>query len=151
MKADEDPTHRSRLRAHRQVIWDAWQKHVAGLPLNALEVRIARVLALHPEYHPLFADREGFLDRDFGVSSGANPYLHISLHIALEEQVAMHQPPEVARALEFLMQKKGLNRHEALHVLLEILGETVYFAQREGSEPDVESYRSRLRAVMASA
>lgn len=150
MKTDTHSGHRSQLRAHRQVIWDAWQKHVAGLPLNALEVRITRVLALHPEYHPLFADRECFLDRDFDVSSGANPYLHISLHIALEEQVATHQPPEAAQALEFLMQKRGLNRHDALHVLLEILGETIYFAQREGREPDVEAYRSRLRDVMAS-
>jgi len=114
---------RSQLRAHREVFWDAWQKHLAGLPLNALEVRISRVVVLHPEYHQMFDDREDFLDRDFGVDDGANPYLHLSLHLALEEQIATRQPPEAAQALEFLMQGKGVGRHDALHVLLEKLAE----------------------------
>ncbi len=139
---------RSQLRAHREVFWDAWQKHLAGLPLNALEVRISRVVVLHPEYHQMFDDREDFLDRDFGVDDGANPYLHLSLHLALEEQIATRQPPEAAQALEFLMQGKGVGRHDALHVLLEKLAETVYLAQREGREPDVKAYSLCLKGLM---
>jgi len=139
---------REQLRAHRQVFWDAWQKQLAGLPLNALEVRISRVIALHPEYHHLFGDLEQFLDRDFSMGGEASPYLHLSLHLALEEQLASRQPPEAGRTLEFLMQGRGLTRHDALHLILEILAETVYNAQRIGREPDVESYRQRLLAIM---
>ncbi len=141
---------RAQLRAHRQVFWDAWQKARASLPLNALEVRIVRVIALHPEYHPLFDDMETFLDRDFGVDSGTNPYLHLSLHLALEEQIATHQPPQAAAALEHLMQRRGLDRHAALHVLLEVLAETVYTSQRQGLEPDVIAYRSRLQELLST-
>jgi len=142
----EEPS-REQLRAHRQVFWDAWQKHLAGLPLNALEVRISRVITLHPEYHHLFGDLEQFLDRDFSVDREASPYLHLSLHLALEEQIASRQPPEAGRALEFLMQGRGLSRHDALHALLEILVETVYDGQRIGREPDVELYRQRLLSI----
>jgi len=75
---------RETLRAHRQIFWDAWQKAQADLPLNALEVRIARVIRMHPEYHPYFVDMEDFLERDFEMDDGMNPYLHLSLHLALE-------------------------------------------------------------------
>jgi len=139
---------REQIRAHRQVFWDAWQKQQAGLPLNALEVRISRVIALHPEYHHLFGDLEQFLDRDFSVGGEASPYLHLSLHLALEEQLASRQPPEAGQALEFLMQRRGQGRHDALHALLEILAETVYNAQRIGREPDVESYRQSLLSII---
>lgn len=139
---------RAQLRAHRQVFWDAWQKAQADLPLDALQVRIARIIAMHPEYHHFFNDMDDFLDRDFEVDDGMNPYLHMSLHLALEEQVAMHQPPEVANCLEYLMQRKGMDRHEALHVILEHLAETVYYAQRRGGEPDVQAYATRLKELM---
>ena len=139
---------REQLRAHRQVFWDAWQKAQADLPLDALQVRIARVIKLHPEYHHFFNDLEDFLERDFEVDNGMNPYLHLSLHLALEEQVAIRQPPEVASSLEFLMQRKGMDRHDALHSILEVLAETVYFAQRRGGEPDVLAHAEGLRKLM---
>jgi len=139
---------RERLRAHRSVFWEAWRKAEAGLPLTALEVRIARVVAMHPEYHSLFEDKESFLDRDFGLESGVNPYLHMSLHLALEEQFAMRQPPQAAACLEYLMRRKGFERHEALHRMLEVLAETVYFAQRRGGEPDTKTYVAALEGLM---
>jgi len=138
---------REQLRAHRQVFWDAWQKAQAGLPLNALEVRIARVIEMHPEYHPLFDDMESFLERDFHVDDGMNPYLHLSLHLALEEQAATKQPPEMAKALERLISAKGMDRHDAMHRILEVLAETVYLAQRAGREPDVLAYAARLKEL----
>jgi len=146
MEGNQGPD-RGQLRAHRQIFWDAWQKSRANLPLNALEVRITRVISLHPEYHPLFDDMEAFLDRDFAVNGGMNPYLHLSLHLALEEQLATRQPPQAAMALECLMQKRGLDRHAALHALLEVLAETVYFSQRQGLEPDVAGYQTRLQEL----
>jgi len=139
---------REQLRAHRQVFWDAWQKAQADLPLNALEVRIARVIEMHPEYHGYFDDIERFLERDFQVDDGMNPYLHLSLHLALEEQVATGHPPEAGRLLEHLIVRKGMDRHDALHALLEVLAETVYLAQRQGGEPDVQAYAFRLRELI---
>jgi len=149
MEQNQGPD-RDQLRAHRQIFWNAWQKSQANLPLNALEVRIARVISLHTEYHPLFDDLETFLDRDFAVNDGMNPYLHLSLHLALEEQIATHQPPQAATALEHLMQKRGMDRHEALHALLEILAETVYHSQKQGLEPDVLGYQTGLQELTRS-
>ncbi len=148
MSESGEKSNREQLRTHRQVFWDAWQKFRDDLPLNALEVRIARVIDMHSEYHPLFDDMETFLDRDFQVDDGMNPYLHLSLHLALEEQIAIRQPPDISACLEFLMQRQGMNRHDALHALLDVLAETVYYAQRKGGEPDVASYVARVRELM---
>jgi len=148
MESTDNRPDREQLRAHRQIFWDAWQKAQADLPLDALQVRIARVIALHPEYHHFFLDLEDFLDRDFEVDDGMNPYLHMSLHLALEEQIAIHQPPEVGAALESMMQHKGMDRHDALHAILEVLAETVFYAQRRGGEPDVLAYTAGLKELM---
>ncbi|HKI60479.1 MAG TPA: DUF1841 family protein [Mariprofundaceae bacterium] len=139
---------REQLRAHRQVFWDAWQRAKDNLPLDAMQVRIARVIEMHPHYHHFFEDMESFLERDFQADDGTNPYLHLSLHLALEEQIATRQPAEVGSALEHMMTMKGINRHDALHIILEILAESVYFTQREGKDPDVLQYLTRLRELM---
>jgi len=145
--SDENAPDREQLRAHRQVFWDAWHKAQADLPLNALEVRIARVIQMHPEYHHFFDEMDDFLDRDFDMDDGMNPYLHLSLHLALEEQAATKHPPEMAQALHHMVAIKKMDRHDALHQALEVLAETVYFAQRAGREPDVEAYARRMREL----
>jgi hypothetical protein len=138
---------REQLRAHRQIFWDAWQKACADLPLNAMEVRIVRVIKMHPEYHHFFNNMESFLERDFQVDDGMNPYLHLSLHLAMEEQAATRHPPEMARALDHMVSIKQMDRHEALHKILEILAESVYLAQQRGMSPDALSYAAQLKGL----
>jgi len=139
---------RKLLRAHRQIFWDAWQKTLANLPLNALEVRIARVIKMHPEYHHFFDDMEDFLDRDFQVNDGMNPYLHLSLHLSIEEQLATKQPIEAAKLMELHMIEKRADRHDVLHMILEVLAETVYESQRDGREIDPLAYAQKIKVLL---
>ncbi len=139
---------REQLRAHRQIFWDAWQKAQADLPLNALEVRIARVIAMHPEYHHFFDDMEDFLERDFQLDDGMNPYLHLSLHLAIEEQLATKHPPEAAKLMELQMMTLKKDRHEVIHMILEVLAESVYESQRTGKELDPIAYAGQLRVLL---
>jgi len=41
-----------------------------------------------------------------------------------------------------------LERHDALHKILEILAETVYQSQRMGGEPDVLAYAEQLKGLV---
>jgi len=141
------PSSRQQLHAHRKVFWLAWQRRQAGEVVSDLEQRIVDVIALHPEYHGLFADQEHFLDSDQWTDDGVNPYMHLSLHLALEEQLAIRQPQAAVDALQRLMTIKGLDRHTALHTLLELLAEMVHQAQQRGGEPDVLAYQMRLEAI----
>ncbi|MDX8382301.1 MAG: DUF1841 family protein [Ghiorsea sp.] len=150
MTQPQEKPDRNTLRAHRQIFWDAWQKAQADLPLNAMEVRIARVIKMHPEHHQFFNDMEGFLDRDFHVDDGMNPYLHLSLHLAIEEQLATKQPIEAARLIEMKVMNKKMDRHEAIHLILEVLAEVVYESQRDGREINPLAYAKKIKLLLDS-
>lgn len=134
----------SREQARRFFI-DAWRKHRAKELVSPLEDAAIRLIALHPEYHGLFEDDEAALTREWTPESGeANPFLHLSLHLAIEEQLSIDQPPGLRAAFEALLARKG-DRHAALHGVLECLGETMWRAQKSQSPPDGEAYVECVR------
>ena len=75
-----------------------------------------------------------------------NPMLHLSLHMALLEQLSVDSPPGIRAIFEQQAAKLG-DAHEALHRLLECLGETVWHAQQPGGIFDTEAYQERLRKL----
>lgn len=121
----------------RQLFFGTWAKYRAGQPLEGLEPIVLQVILLHPEYHELLSHAERSAGRDY--TDEANPFLHMSLHLALEEQLSIDQPPGIARLFEELMEKKG-DRHGALHDALECLAETMWRAQRDRAPPDALAY-----------
>ncbi len=135
----------SRDQARRFLI-DAWQKRVAVLPATPLETLAADIVALHPEYHALLAGNEDALARDWTPEDGAmNPFLHLSLHLAIEEQLLIDQPPGIRAAFEKSRRRRDGDHHAALHDLLECLGETLWQAQRTGGPLDGVAYVDCIR------
>jgi hypothetical protein len=129
----------------RQFFIEAWRKHRAREVLTPLEDMAARIVALHPEYQPLFEDADAALARDWTPESGeANPFLHLSLHLAIEEQLSIDQPFGIRAAFEALLARRG-DRHAALHVVLECLGETIWQAQRNGGAFNGAAYLDHIR------
>jgi Domain of unknown function (DUF1841) len=127
----------------RQFLFETWRKYRAGEPLLGLEQSALAVILLHPEYHALLERPERYRDRDYGPDSGQlNPFLHLSLHLAVAEQLSIDQPPGIRARYEKLVQRTS--EHEALHVVLECLGETLWQAQRLASAPDQEAYLACL-------
>lgn len=123
----------------RRFFCDAWRKHQERLPLVGAEVAAADLAARHPEYHALLADADGALDKEWTPEGGEmNPFLHLSLHLAIHEQLSIDQPPGIRIAFERLVGR--MDRHDAEHVLLEKLAETVWQAQRSGGQLDAEAY-----------
>lgn len=133
-------------RQVRELFFDTWEKYRKHQQLDGLESTALAVIMLHPEYHALLTDRERNIERDYPPESGAiNPFLHLSLHLSIAEQIAIDQPPGIADLLQALVTKHG-DRHDALHDVLECLGETVWQANRTGSPLDQAAYIECLRA-----
>jgi len=132
----------------RDFFFETWRKYRAGQPLAGLEGLALDVVLLHPEYHGLLGAPERFGDRDYTDES--NPFLHLSLHLALEEQLSIDQPPGIVRLFDRLLaQRQG--RHDALHGAIECLAETVWRAQRDGAPPDAEAYLRCLASAGSGA
>jgi hypothetical protein len=129
----------------RQFFFAAWRKYRERAPLEGLETVAVEVMLLHPEYHPVLDDPDRFLDRDYTPEEGqANPFLHMSLHVAIEEQLAIDQPPGICAEFERILARRA-DRHDALHAVLECLGQTVWRAQRDRAAPDGAAYLDCLR------
>jgi len=128
----------------RRFFCDAWKKHLGRLPLVGAEVTAADLAERHPEYHALLTDAEGALDKEWTPEGGQmNPFLHLSLHLAIHEQVSIDQPPGIRAAFNSL--RTRLDPHAAEHVLLECLGETIWRAQRENKPMDALAYVDAIR------
>jgi len=124
----------------RAFLFDTWAKYRRGQALAGLEETALSVILMHPEYHAMLEDRSRHLERDFGPADGGlNPFLHLSLHLAVAEQLQIDQPPGVAARFARLAQATG-SEHDALHAIVECLGETVWQSQRLGTQPDQQLY-----------
>jgi hypothetical protein len=103
------------------------------------------LIALHPEYHRTFEHPEQNAERDYSPETGdINPFLHLSLHLAVAEQLTIDQPPGIRAEFERIRLTRG-DEHAALHAVLECLGEVIWQAQRQQSPPDAQLYLDCLR------
>lgn len=128
----------------RNFFIESWNKYRTKSVLTPLEQIAADLIALHPEYHPLLEAPEA-VAREFAPEDGQiNPFLHLSLHLAIEEQLSIDQPPGLRAAFAACQLRRG-NRHDALHDVLECLGETIFNAQRNRQPPDGAAYLECVR------
>jgi hypothetical protein len=128
----------------RQFLIDAWAKRRAQQPMTALETIAAGLVAMHPEYHATFEHPDRHAERDYAPEAGAiNPFLHLSLHLAVAEQLAIDQPPGIRAQFERLRAARR-DEHAALHAVLECLGEVIWTAQRQRTPPDAALYLACL-------
>ena len=124
----------------RRFFFETWAKYNRGETLAGLEQTALQVILLHPEYQAVLADPERNLETEFTPEHGGmNPFLHLSLHLAIEEQLSIDQPRGIRQRYETLAHKLG-SEHDAKHVVLECLGETIWQAQRSGMPPDENAY-----------
>jgi len=123
----------------RNFFIETWRKHRSKEVLTPLEHIGADLILIHPEYHAVLEDPEA-LSREFLPDAGQiNPFLHLSLHLAIAEQLSIDQPPGLRAAFEASQRRHG-NEHDALHDVLECLGETIHQSQRSNAPPNGEAY-----------
>jgi hypothetical protein len=124
----------------RTFLFDVWEKHAAGAAMTPLEqVALAAILE-HPEYHAVLRDRERYLEREWKPEGGEpNPFLHLQMHIAIEEQLSIDSPPGIRDAVQALARRHG-SMHDARHDVMDCLAEMIWNAQRHGTALDNGAY-----------
>ena len=115
------------------------------MPLTPMETLAAQWIAEHPEYHDELADLDTALAASYTVEEGrTNPFLHLSMHLSVSEQVSIDQPAGIKQAVELLATKRG-SLHDAHHEVMECLGEMIWTSQRSGLPPDGHAYIDCVR------
>jgi hypothetical protein len=129
----------------RRFFCAAYAGQRAGAALDPMSSIAARWIAEHPEYHPELADEAAALQAQYPVEAGrSNPFLHLAMHLTIEEQVAIDQPIGIRQAVQGLAARHG-SLHEAHHEVMECLGEMIWSSQRSGLPPDGQAYVEAVR------
>lgn len=130
----------------RRFLLNAWRKKLSGAPLEPLEQMIAHIVGEHPEYHKLLED-DAAVESDFDVSgSQKNPFLHLAMHVAIQEQVSADRPPGIRSLYAELRMSFG-DSHALEHAMMECLGKSLWQAQRSGTSPDEQAYFECVRGL----
>jgi len=129
----------------RRFFCAAYARTRAGAPLEPIQALAARWIEEHPEYHGDLADEPAALAAEYRVERGrTNPFLHLSMHLTIDEQSSIDQPAGIRAAVQRLAARLG-SLHAAHHVVMECLGEMLWTAQRSGLPPDGQAYVEAVR------
>jgi hypothetical protein len=133
----------------RTFFFDAWAKFKAQKTLTDLEKIALGVMHLHPEYQRILDAPAQFKQQEYFPEFGeTNPFLHLSLHLSILEQISINQPIGIAEIYEKLKLKhrnQDNPQHDAQHDILECLGEVIWQAQRNNSALDANNYVQLLQ------
>lgn len=133
----------------RRFFADVWQRRFEPLQLDAQQTRALRIVQAHPEYTQILENIEDYLDYEWLPEQGeSNPFLHLSLHLSIQEQVAMDQPFGIRAIYETLCARYNDDWLRTEHNMMEALAETLWEAQRFGRGLDVNHYMTKLRKLI---
>jgi len=134
-------------REHMHMIWEAAKTGDLDV-LEAEERRIAEVmLEHHDEYFNQFEMADVLADHEYDPESETNPFLHVTFHSIVENQLEAGEPIEVYQFYDS-MRKKKVSRHDTIHLIGAILAPLVV-STLQGRAFDLEQYKSLLKRAKA--
>ncbi len=124
----------------RQFFFDVWAKYRAGQMLAGAEQPALEAILAHPEYHAMLNNPARHLQRDYPPEFGeTNPFLHLSMHLSIAEQISIDQPAGVRERYRTLLAQRG-DAMRAQHEVMDCLAEMIWQAQRNAAAYDPVAY-----------
>ncbi len=132
-------------QAFRRAVHRVWAMIQADLidEMNDAEGRLARILLDHAEYEDVFEDEEVLDGHEFYTGPEGNPFLHVSFHKMVEDQLESGRIKELRLFFE-AMAARGYDRHEVIHAVIEILLYLLYSSLSQDLPLDVKRYHLLL-------
>ena len=130
--------------AYRQAFFIAWDKYKKKLPLEPVESQLIEVILLHPEYHALLERPNAYEQQEFTFEE--NPFIRMSLHLTVREQVRTNRPAGVTAIYQELL-KKYINGQEVEYRMMECLAKILLHSQQSGTMPNEEEYLKQLKVL----
>jgi len=132
----------------REFFCTTWQKHQDAHVLTPLEMIASQWMEQHPEFHKILSDPSSALEQEFTPEKGmTNPFLHLSMHLSISEQISIDQPPGIRHIANTLSRKLD-SEHEAQHQIMECLGQVLWQAQNQSKPIDVTNYIELLKKLI---
>ena len=127
----------------RQYLNQSWEKYTRQEELEPLELQLVKIIERHPEY----INSIGNLNSEYFPEQGnTNPFLHINLHLTLQDQLTMDQPQGI-RGIHNRLLVKIKDEHEVEHMMMEHIAEMIFNAQKNNTAFDLDGYIIALKKL----
>lgn len=126
---------------------ELWVKAKAGdyKDVSDEEIKIMKIMLEHEdEYSEIFENAHLLSDDEFGPDSEGNPFMHITIHSIIENQLELRDPIEVYQFYLAMLKKKS-PRHEVIHLLGAIFIRFLFPVLKYKEPFDNEQYKFLLR------
>ena len=132
----------------RKFFIDVRKKTLTKQLLQPLEAMVADILNNHPEYNGLLADEEKALSDEYLANNfDVNPFLHLGLHVALQEQLDANRPAGIVSIYQS-HRMRGLNdEHQLCHLMMGCLSDSLFKSQASNTMPDEAQYLECLKCL----
>jgi hypothetical protein len=134
-------------RSNREHLHQIWEMARNG-NLDALdgeEKRLGQVMLEHKDqYHNQFEFADVLGDHEIDPDSEENPFLHVTFHVIVENQLEARYPIEVYQFFNAMRQKK-VPRHETIHLIAALLAPLVIGTLKRQEPPKMEEYKALLK------
>ncbi len=133
---------------HRKLMHMLWERSKTGdfEGLDDEQRRLAQAMKLHEdEFHNEFEFADVIQNREYDPDQDeVNPFLHITMHAAVETQIENKDPIEVYQFYN-AMAKKKCSRHETVHLIAAIMTPLMYRTMTRMMPFDNNRYISLLK------
>jgi len=127
----------------RQVFFDAWKNRDNVAILSPLEKQLIAIIQQHPEYHATLENPESAMTQDFQTDN--NPFLHLSLHLSLHEQLSTNRPDGINPIYQKLC--RAMDQHTAEHKMMGVMANMLWEAGQNNAVPDEKNYLLQLKKL----
>lgn len=132
----------------RNFFFDCYVKGTSNQSLTELEKIAFSLILEHPEYKQVLSDKEKYLDYKWLPDSGeTNPFLHLSMHLSIYEQLSINQPLGIKELYNELCTKLN-TQHDVQHTVMDCLAEMIWQSQYTQRQPDPAIYLNCLRTKL---
>jgi hypothetical protein len=146
MTSDESrKSEKLQRKLFRQNVHRIWSMVKSGRrdELSEKDKYLAEILIDHEEYSDHFENTDILDGREYEAGATFNPFLHISVHRMVADQLSANSPIETALFCE-TMEDRGFSHHEIIHFIIMILLHVIH-ASASGNQPfDAARYKRLL-------
>jgi hypothetical protein len=113
------------------------------------EAAALKIIKSHPEFFDELQNTEDSVKKLYGEGE-SNPFFHLSLHLAVQEQVETDMPEGVHKLFGDAMGVFGA-QHAAEHLLMECMQRELNKATQNGAKLSVDGYLQDIEQSLSRA
>jgi hypothetical protein len=131
-------------RENMHAIWEAAKNNRMD-ELSDEDRQLARIMLEHEdEFFNTFEFADVLAEHVFDPESEVNPYLHITVHAIIEDQLKEKEPVEAYQFYNSMMNKK-VSHHDTVHLIAAMMTPLMFLIFEEKQEFDLDFYKSLLK------